>query len=401
MRVDLVNFRGVSPAGAGPGLLSEWRIGAILQAVAVRDARSGQLWLDMGGFRYPARVASGDGSGPEDGERLQLRVLRNSPVLALETLSSSRPADAGADANAVADALRRYVPRQESPALMLANLAWLAQGKNGANTLPRAVVHAAAQLWQALPEAATLGNPKTLEAALNRSGAFLESNLAGALRAAGSPHIASDLKVLMLSLSRLLREYGARAAAARTDTAVHSPIPTARGPLTSLPATPATFALIDAPAQQLNELSRQTDGALARLTTMQISNSAPEASMQSMLVELPVRHDDRAMVLRLKIERERSRRHENGNDNAWTVEAAMDLGTIGALHARVTLTGHRIGVQLRAEAPAIVDALSARANELESMLREAGLDVDRVVCLHGMPAGDAGARPTRLLDVRA
>jgi hypothetical protein len=35
------------------------------------------------------------------------------------------------------------------------------------------------------------------------------------------------------------------------------------------------------------------------------------------------------------------------------------------------------------------------------MLAESGLEVDRVVCLHGMPAGDAGVRSARLLDVRA
>jgi ABC-type nitrate/sulfonate/bicarbonate transport system substrate-binding protein len=79
----------------------------------------------------------------------------------------------------------------------------------------------------------------------------------------------------------------------------------------------------------------------------------------------------------------------------------MDLGAVGALHARVTLSGHRIGVQLRAESASVVEALSIHAAELEALLRDAGLDVDRVVCLHGMPVGDAGARAARLLDVRA
>jgi hypothetical protein len=79
----------------------------------------------------------------------------------------------------------------------------------------------------------------------------------------------------------------------------------------------------------------------------------------------------------------------------------MDLGQVGALHAKVTLTGQRIGVQLRAESAAIVDALASRAGELEAILRESGLEIDRIVCLHGMPAGDVGARPARLLDVRA
>jgi hypothetical protein len=103
----------------------------------------------------------------------------------------------------------------------------------------------------------------------------------------------------------------------------------------------------------------------------------------------------------LKIERDGSSRRDASGAESWTVEAAVDLGAIGALHAKVTLIGKRIGVQLRAESPAVVAALAQRADELETMLAESGLEVDRVVCLHGMPVGDAGVRPARLLDVRA
>lgn len=398
MRVDLVDFRSASPAGtSSSSLLSQWRVGALLQAVAVRDANSGQLWLDIGGQRHSARLASGNGSGPADGEVLQVRVLRNSPVLALETLSA-----VATDAETVvSDAMRRFVPRQESAALMLANLSWLAQGKNGANDLPKAVMQAAAQLWQALPDADSLGDPQSLQQAITRSGTFLEANLADAARTGIDPKLlATDLKALMLGLSRTLRDSGARPSAARSDNAVNAPIPTAHGPLTALNAAPATFSMIEATDQQLNELSRQTDGAIARLTTTQITNSAPDPQVQSMLVELPVRHENRAAMLRLRIEHDDSRKRFGGADS-WTVEAAVDLGQVGALHAKVTLSGQRIGVQLRAESAAIVDALSARAGELEAMLRESGLEIDRVVCLHGMPAGDAGVRAARLLDVRA
>jgi hypothetical protein len=170
--------------------------------------------------------------------------------------------------------------------------------------------------------------------------------------------------------------------------------------LTSLNAAPATFSMIDGAEQQLNELSRQTEGAIARLTTTQITNTAPDPAMQSMLIELPVRHDDRASMLRLRVEHDESRKRQGGGDS-WSVEAAMDLGPVGALHAKVTLSGHRVGVQLRAESPAIVNALSAHAGELEAILRDAGLEIDRIVCLHGMPVGDTGARAARLLDVRA
>jgi hypothetical protein len=399
MRVDLVNLLG-SGSSPSPSLLAEWRVGAILQAVAVRAPGSGELWLDIAGQRYPARVASGNVAGPQDGERLQVRVLRNSPVLALETVST-QPTESSADTAVITDALRKFVPRQQNPALLLANLAWIAQRKSGVETLPRPVVQSAAHLWHALPEAEALGDPKVLEAAIAKSGVFLEANLA-AHRGPPNPGLGSDLKALMLTLQRALQATGAKPTSAHSDVAGHAPVPTARGPLTTLPSAPATLAVLEEPSQQLNELARQTDGSLARLTTVQISNSAPDPAVQSMLIDLPVRHDDRAAVLRLKIEKDGSSRRRDGDGaESWTVEAAVDLGGIGGLHAKVTLVGKRIGVQLRAESAAVVAALSQRTDELEAMLAESGLEVDRVVCLHGMPAGDTGVRPARLLDVRA
>jgi hypothetical protein len=400
MRLDLPSVRSIGPADQSRGLLAEWRVGAILQAVAVRDGRSGELWLNIGNLRYPARLASGNGAGPSDGEVLTLRVLRNSPVLALETLQTTASRSTAED-SVTSDALRRHVPRQASPAPLLSNLAWLARGDGGTDSLPNPVVQAVGRLWQALPDVAALTDPKGLQNAIARSGTFLEAALAGSDARATSAAVATDLKALMLDLSRVLREQGARPSAALADSSSLAPMPGARGPLTSLPAAPATLAVLDVPTQQLNELARQTDGALSRLTTLQITNTPQDAAaVQSMLLEIPVRHEDRAAMIRLRIERDRSRKSESTAES-WTVEAAMDLGAIGALHARVTLLGHRIGVQLRAESAGVVETLSARAPELESMLREAGLQVDRIVCLHGMPAGEAGTRLSRLLDVRA
>jgi hypothetical protein len=220
MRIDLVSYRTASVVSAASSLLSEWRVGAVLQAIAVRDA-DGQLWLDIGDQRLPARIASGGQEGPQDGEQLQLRVLRNHPVLALETLSSKTSETDASEQTVTADALRRFIPRQESPTMMLANLAWMAQGKN-ASQLPKEVVDAAAQLWRALPDANALQNPEKLQAALDRSGTFLEHNLANA-GANPSANIATDIKALMLELSRILRENGARPALARSDISAPAP----------------------------------------------------------------------------------------------------------------------------------------------------------------------------------
>jgi hypothetical protein len=404
MRLDLISFRGVTPAspGSATSLLAEWRVGTLLEAVAARDSATGQLFLNMGGQRYPARLASGSGDdpGPVDGERMQLRILRNSPVLALERVpdeQSSTP-----DNEVVSDALRKLVPRQTSPAPLLSNIAWLARGASGSESLPKAVTQSADRLWQALPDTEALSDPMTLQRALSRSGTFLEAALANddgtpASRAT----VAADIKTLLLQFGRVLRDHGARPNGSTfADSTPHAPLPMASGPLSALSGLPATLALLETANQQMNELARQTDGALARMATTQVANGAQDGSMQALLIELPVRHADRATMLRIRIEHEQSRRRQEAPDS-WTVEAALDLGAVGALHARVSLNGFRVGVQLRADSPAIVDILNARAPELESMLRDAGLEVDRIVCRHGMPASDAGTRMSRLLDVRA
>jgi len=406
MRVDLPSIRSMAFSGQGSSLLAaEWRVGAILQATALRDAVTSELWLQIANQRYPARLASGDGSGPADGELLTLRVLRNSPVLALETL----PSTADSSDAVTSDALRKYLPRQSSATPLMANLAWIATGKGDGRPLPAGIAQAAARLWQALPDMTTLTDPEGLRNALARSGIFLESTLASGDPRTLAATLATDIKALLLNLARALRDAGARPGGAvfsdssSAGSAAHSPVPLTRGPLTSLPSAPATLAVLDAPIDQMNELARQTDGALSRLTALQAGNAAQDMPSPTLplLLELPVRHGDRASVIRMRIEQERSRQQHGAAADSWTLEAAMDLGTAGGLHARVNLLGHRIGVQLRSDSPGVVDTLAARAPELESMLREAGLEVDRVVCLHGLPAADTGAHRTRLLDVRA
>lgn len=409
MRLEVASIRPSTPTATEPGTLAQWRVGALLQAVAVRDAISGQLFLDIGNSRYPTRIASGQWSGPAAGEHLQVRVLRTSPVLALETFAASDRTDEHGDPGA--DVLRRYLPRQASPAGMASNLGWIARGNGTATELPHPVQQAAIRLWQAFPEVASLGDANSLEQALRRSGVFLESTLASGERAALAAR--TDLKALLLQLSRALGEHGARPAAFFTDTSAtltsRAPLPSARGPLTALPAEAATLPLFNAPGQQMSELSRQVEGALARLTTVQLVNALQDTPLRSLLVELPVRHAGRATIAGLRIERDVARNNAEPAGVSWTVEAAVDCGAIGALHARITLTGQRrapgisprIEIQLRAASPAVVDAFVARSQALEGELRAAGLEVDRIVCLHGMPAGDTSVRSARLLDIRA
>jgi hypothetical protein len=393
MRLELSTFRTAGNAGVSGGLMSQWRVGAIVEAVAVRDADDGQLWLNIGGARIPARIASGDPTGPINGEKLQLRVLRDKPVLALETVAIDDQ-----DAVAINEGLRRFLPRQTSSAPLFANLALLAERDEG-GALGRPVAEAARRLWQALPNANQLTTADGLAAAAKRSGAFMEHQLAQ-----GDPNEVKqtalrDIKALLGALKQALTQSGA--IAHRGGVPSSGPLPSLQSALVPIDRAPATLAGIDIPQRALNELAGQTEGALARLNTLQLVNAETSSPTSGWLLEIPFRRDGEAETLRFRFER--SLRGRDG-EQAWTVETAMDLGEEGAFHARLVLQGTRLGVQLRAESPTLFAELETHSRELIATLEESGLQVDRVVCLRGMPANEPATRAaplftTPLLDI--
>ncbi|MES1196477.1 MAG: hypothetical protein ABUL58_05985, partial [Steroidobacter sp.] len=126
-----------------------WTVGAILEAVAVRDVE-GTLWLAIGNQRLPARIASGNVSGPMDGEHIKLRVLRDSPVLALETVDEPNTPDV------TEEALRKFLPKQSSPTPLLANLSWLARSDSNRAQIPAPILSTLQHLWEELPDAKDL-----------------------------------------------------------------------------------------------------------------------------------------------------------------------------------------------------------------------------------------------------
>lgn len=392
MRIDLLSANDPRTTTAAP-LRSMWRVGAILEAIAVRDVATGQLWLQLDGQRLPARLASGHSNGPLDGEQLRLRVLRDTPVLALESVEEGGE-------RITETALRRYLPRQSSPTPLLANLGWLARHPDQVRSLPGAVQQALATLWQGLPTPADLQDPAQLAQALQRSGTFLEAQLAKQVMAQpATPQQAlfHDFKAALLGLRERLRNFRVEPGTGQQPS---GPMPNLHAPLTAINTGPASLSVLEHLAAQLGELKQQTDGSLARINTNQLLNAeAAQQGLNCWLIELPIRNEERAELLRFKFERDPDQK--GGGESSWTVEVALDLGTQGALHAQVTLFGKRLNVQLRCESTTLLTALDRQLDALRDALRMQGLELDRVVCLHGQPIDHAGARLTRLLDLHA
>jgi hypothetical protein len=170
MRIDLLSANDPRTTVTAP-LRTLWRVGAILDAIAVRDVTTGELWLQMSNNqRLPARLASGYSGGPLNGEQLQLRVLRETPVLALETI------DNGSGNQITEEALRRFLPRQASPTALLANLGWLARRPNDLQSLPPAVQRALANLGNRYPPRPACKNPNNWLGLYCAQALFLKHN---------------------------------------------------------------------------------------------------------------------------------------------------------------------------------------------------------------------------------
>jgi hypothetical protein len=210
---------------------------------------------------------------------------------------------------------------------------------------------------------------------------FLENQLASGNALELKQAVTGDLKALLSALKQTLTRSGAVAQSnARTNA---GPLPTLRSGLAPLDRAAPSLANIDSAQSAVNELVSQTDGALARINTLQLMNADNAAQNPAWLIELPLRRDGQAEALRFRFERNRN--EQNPDAATWTVEAAMDVG-VGAVHARVSLQGKHVSVQLRSDSSALSAELQSRSKELVDVLKEDGLQVDRVQCQQGLPS---------------
>ncbi|MCB1471377.1 MAG: flagellar hook-length control protein FliK [Rhodobiaceae bacterium] len=261
-----------------------------------------------------------------------------------------------------------------------------------------------------------LSDPQRLQAGVKASGTFLEAALGKGQAAQG------DLKSALLALANALRDAGedgatqvpARAPlpqAGKNETAPQPPerhaAPQPQRP--SAPALPLTAGADDV----LRQLAADTQGALARVRLLQIASlpdtnggprpdPASDAQPRVWQTEVPVAIGRETSVLGLRIEEERRKRSDGGQEPVWRVRFAVDLPQAGAISAAITYTAPRISVALWAEREETSQALAAEASALRDVLQAADLDVEALDIQTGI--GPAGARaqkpgaPGRLVD---
>jgi hypothetical protein len=131
----------------------------------------------------------------------------------------------------------------------------------------------------------------------------------------------------------------------------------------------------------VEHLRANTRGAVARLEISQLE-SQPQTNVW--MLELPIRGNRGYDILQLRIEREASSMGEGGVDS-WTLGFAIELPSLGPLQGDIHLRGMRTSVRLWGQFPQSVVALEAQAPSLRSMIERAGLQLEHLSIVQGLP----------------
>ncbi|MBD8890060.1 flagellar hook-length control protein FliK [Roseibium litorale] len=251
-----------------------------------------------------------------------------------------------------------------------------------------------------------------VQRALELSGLFREMVMRPSTgKAAGG----DDLKSLLMNLRKLLQAMGGEELPARPLTQPR--VPSLRGSPQGQPPAQANLpAQEDGPEALASRLLKDTDGALSRIRLEQLASrgitreaagqqqgasasqsgggSSPAHASHSgggramdLVVDLPLAVGGQTAVVQMQIGRDPDHNGDaDSGERAWRLRFALDLTATGPMEAAVSLRGGSTYVSLWADREEMHRALNENRESLEAAFAHAGLDLQELRFIRGLPA---------------
>ena len=347
--------------GAAAGASSEgWRIGSVLSARPLGVSEQGLMVLQIGAITVEAEAP-----GTKLPPQFQVRVLSLGAQPQLEILGAGSQLDGN-----VNQALRERLPQQNGYAPLLATIGALSQWSI-VRQLPPYLRSALALLEHSMSTPQEVSTGEGLRQAVNRSGIFLEAQLAQA-PASDATTAHDDMKGALLRLVAILK--GQPLVGESSDAEVDPPLlyrgvlPQGRFPL------PPELANSSEATDFLPRLYTDVQAALARLEVAQL-----QAGVANWMVEIPIQDADGADVLQLLLKQQQE------GEQAWTLGFSLDLPSLGPIVGELQLRGLRLSLRLWAQHRDTVDRLEEQFEDIRSRLDATGLFLDQLSCQFGLP----------------
>jgi hypothetical protein len=330
-RVDQRNF-GV--------MLSNWRVGQVLNALVVDRMPSGNVLLNVGGREFVTPLDL----PVQAGSRLQLEVQQVQPQVTLKVLTSARdatpsqltqPATQASQQSLWSGSTAFSVDAKPSPLSSLL----VAFATPSAQPALRALISQAppfASLISALSSQslqATALSGGAISAAISRSGLFNEANLAVDRGSRAS----SSSKTQLAQLQKLIGEL----------------------PTTNLNAEARA---------SLSTLSDLTNAALANLTHQQLISMPQDTGSQRWCFGIPLAYEGNLVDLNMVIERDEKNGELGSVEALWRVDLSLSLPEIGPLRVLVTMRGREVSVVFNSDSSQVRGLVDASFIQLKERM---------------------------------
>lgn len=360
-RVDQRNF-GV--------MLSNWRVGQVINALVVDRMPSGSVLLNAGGREFVTPLDL----PVQPGTRLHLEVQQVTPQLVLRLLNGSDKSSSLPGA----ESLARPTQLGNGPAgtMSLGGGATAASVLSALATQPnlRALVNQSPVLASLLTslssqvlQSGTL-SAGLLSQAVAQSGLFTEANLL----AGRSGSLRTNTKTQLIQLQRGIADIS------------------------------VTNLGIEARAA-LSNLSDLTNAALANLNQQQLISMPQENPGQRWAFNLPLEWAGSVTDLSMTIEHDKENHDPEGGEtkDEWRVHLGLELPEVGKLQSLVTLSGSNISVSFTSDSESVRKVFESSFGELRDRMIVSDFRVRELAVREGVQANQAADVPTSGFEVRA
>ena len=374
-------------AGAAAGTTAQsWRIGSVLLARPLGISPQGMQVVQIGDITVETDVMGG-----QLPSQFQVLVLSMGAQPQLEVVGKQ------AFDPVLQQALRGSLPQQNGYAPLLATIDMLAE-RPVLRLLPPDLRGALAMLEQAMHTPADITSGEGLRMAIERSGLFLESQLADPRNFTASP-MQDDWKAALLRLAGVLLDragalptpaangdatqpgYNPAQRTPAPDSRNDTPPPLLQRGLQAQPRAELPPPLLDDNVQPLlDRLQGDVHAALARIEVAQLESG--NGPLPAWMIEIPLQGRHGHDILQLQLEYTAD---DNGGSHGWNLGFALDLPTLGAVQGELQLREPRLSVRLWAALPDTVQRLERQFTALRHRLSACGLLLDQLSCQLGLP----------------
>ena len=359
-RVDQRNF-GV--------MLSNWRVGQVINALVVDRMPSGSMLLNAGGREFVTPLDL----PVQPGTRLQLEVQQVTPQLVLRLLAGSEKSGSLPGAESLARPMQSgngpagsmSLGGSTTAASVLSAVATQPNLKALVNQSPVLSTLISALSSQALQS--SMLSAGLLSQAVAQSGLFTEANLL----AGRSGSLRTNTKTQLIQLQRGISEIvGANLG-------------------------------IEARAA-LNNLSDLTNAALANLNQQQLISMPQENAGQRWAFNLPLEWAGSVIDLAMTIERDIEKDEPEGGEakDEWRVLLNLELPEVGKLQSLVTLSGSNISVAFTSDSEAVRRLFESSFGDLRDRMIVSDFRVGELVVRNGVQPNQAADNPSGGFEVR-